>query len=71
MKTIANKVQKLYEAAVRMLMIKEGKNLAEAQLVVLEVVKEFKKSNEYGRPIPPTKEEMIELAATLELTFLK
>ena len=71
MKTIANKVQKLYEAAVRMVMIKEGKNLAEAQLIVLEVVKEFKKSNEYGRPIPPTKEEMIELAATLELTFLK
>lgn len=71
MKTIANKVQKLYEAAVRMLMIKEGKNLAEAQLIVLEVVKEFKKSNEYGRPIPPTKSEMIELAATLELTFLK
>ena len=71
MKTIANKVQKLYEAAVRMLMIKEGKTLAEAQLIVLEVVKEFKKSNEYGRPIPPTKSEMIELAATLELTFLK
>lgn len=71
MKTIANKVQKLYEAAVRMLMIKEGKNLCEAQLIVLEVVKEFKKSNEYGRPIPPTKQEMIELAATLELTFLK
>ena len=71
MKAIANKVQKLYEAAVRMLMIKEGKNLAEAQLIVLEVVKEFKKSNEYGRPIPPTKQEMIDLAATLELTFLK
>ena len=71
MKTIANKVQKLYEAAVRMLMIKEGKNLAEAQLIVLEVVKEFKKSNEYGRPIPPTKQEIIDLAATLELTFLK
>ena len=71
MKTIANKVQKLYEAAVRTLMVKEGKNLAEAQLIVLEVVKEFKKSNEYGRPIPPTKQEMIELAATLELTFLK
>ena len=71
MKTLANKVQKLYEAAVRMLMIKEGKNLAEAQLIVLEVVKEFKKSNEYGRPIPPTKQEMIDLAATLELTFLK
>ena len=71
MKTIANKVQKLYEAAVRMLMVKEGKSLYEAQLIVLEVVKEFKKSNEYGRPIPPTKQEMIELAATLELTFLK
>jgi phosphoheptose isomerase len=71
MKTITNKVQKLYEASVRMLMIKEGKSLAEAQLIVLEVVKEFKKSNEYGRPIPPTKQEMIELAATLELTFLK
>lgn len=71
MKTIANKVQRLYEAAVRMLMIKEGKNLAEAQLIVLEIVKEFKKSNEYGRPIPPTKQEMIDLAATLELTFLK
>jgi len=71
MKTIENKVQKLYEAAVRMLMVKEGKSLYEAQLIVLEVVKEFKKSNEYGRPIPPTKQEMIELAATLELTFLK
>ena len=54
-----------------MTMIKHGKSLAEAQLIVLEVVKEFKKSNEYGRPIPPTKDEMIELAATLELTFLK
>ena len=71
MKAIANKVQKLYEAAVRMVMIKEGVSLAEAQLIVLEVVKEYKKSNEYGRPIPPTKDEMIELAATLELTFLK
>jgi len=71
MKTIENKVQKLYEAAVRMLMVKEGKSLYEAQLIVLEVVKEFKKSNEYGRPIPPTKQEIIELAATLELTFLK
>jgi len=71
MKTITNKVQKLYEASVRMLMIKEGMSLVEAQLIVLEVVKEFKKSNEYGRPIPPTKQEMIELAATLELTFLK
>lgn len=71
MKAIERKVQKLYEAAVRMTMIKHGKSLAEAQLIVLEVVKEFKKSNEYGRPIPPTKDEMIELAATLELTFLK
>lgn len=71
MKIIANKVQKLYEASVRMVMIKEGKSLAEAQLIVLEVVKEYKKSNEYGRPILPTKDEMIELAATLELTFLK
>jgi len=71
MKTIENKVQKLYEAAVRMLMVKESKSLYEAQLIVLEVVKEFKKSNEYGRPIPPTKQEIIELAATLELTFLK
>lgn len=71
MKTIENKVQKLYEAAVRMMMIKEGKSLVEAQLIVLEVVKEFKKSDEYGRPIPPTKSKMIDLAATLELTFLK
>jgi hypothetical protein len=71
MKTIEKKVQKLYGAAVKMLMVKEGKNLAEAQLIVLEIVKEFKKSNEYGRPIPPTKQEMIDLAATLELTFLK
>lgn len=71
MKAIENKVQKLYEAAVRMMMIKEGKSLVEAQLIVLEVVKEFKKSNEYGRPIQPTTDEMILLAATLDLTFLK
>jgi hypothetical protein len=71
MKAIDKKVQKLYEAAVRMTMIKHGKSLAEAQLIVLEVVKEYKKSNEYGRPIPSTNEEMIELASTLEITFLK
>ena len=43
MKTIANKAQKTFEASIRMLMIKEGKTFQEAQDIVLEVVKEFKK----------------------------
>ena len=64
MKTIANKAQKTFEAAVRMVMIKEHKNFQEAQEIVLEVVKEFKKPN-------VTKGDMVELINTLQLTFLK
>ncbi len=64
MKTIANKTQKIFEAAVRMVMIKERKSFQEAQEIVLEVVSEFKKPN-------VTKSDMVELINTLELTFLK
>ena len=64
MKTIANKTQKIFEAAVRMVMIKERKSFQEAQEIVLEVVSEFKKPN-------ITKSDMVELINTLELTFLK
>jgi len=71
MKAIDKKVQKVYEAAVRMVMIKEGKSLAEAQLIVLEVVKEYKKSDEYGRLTPVTTDILKELIMTLEVTFLE
>jgi hypothetical protein len=64
MKTIANKTQKTFEAAIRMVMIKEGKNFQEAQEIVLEVVREFKKPN-------VTKSDMVDLINTLQLTFLK
>lgn len=63
MKTITNKVQKTFEAAVRMVMIKEGKSFQEAQDIVLEVVLDFKKPN-------VTKEDLKELIMTLEVTFL-
>lgn len=64
MKTIANKVQKTFEASIRMLMIKEGMKFEQAQNVVLEVVKEFQKPN-------VTKEDMVDLYNTLQLTFLR
>ena len=63
MKTITNKVQKTFEAAIRMVMIKEGKSFQEAQDIVLEVVLDFKKPN-------VTKEDLKELIMTLEVTFL-
>jgi hypothetical protein len=64
MKAIANKTQKTFEAAIRMVMIKERKSFQEAQEIVLEVVSEFKKPN-------VTKGDMVELINTLQLTFLK
>jgi hypothetical protein len=64
MKAVVNKVQKTFEAAVRMVMIKEGKSFQEAQDIVLEVVAEFKKPG-------VTKGDMVELVNTLQLTFLK
>ena len=63
MKTITNKVQKTFEAAIRMVMIKEGKSFQEAQDIVLEVVLDFKKPN-------VTKDDLKELIMTLEVTFL-
>jgi len=64
MKTITNKAQKTFEAAIRMVMIKEGKSFQEAQDIVLEVVKEFKKPN-------INKNDVVDLVNTLQLTFLK
>ena len=64
MKAIANKTQKTFEAAIRMVMIKERKSFQEAQEIVLEVVSEFKKPN-------VTKGDMVELINTMQLTFLK
>ncbi len=63
MKTITNKTQKTFEAAIRMVMIKEGKSFQEAQNIVLEVVNDFKKPN-------VTKDDLKELIMTLEVTFL-
>jgi hypothetical protein len=63
MKTITNKTQKTFEAAIRMVMIKEGKSFQEAQNIVLEVVNDFKKPN-------VTKSDLKELIACLEMTFL-
>ena len=64
MKAVANKVQKTFEAAIRMVMIKEGKSFQEAQEIVLEVVSEFKKPN-------VTKSDLVDLVNTLHLVFLK
>jgi len=47
------------------------KKYAEAQLIVLEVVKEYKKSDEYGRLTPVTTDILKELIMTLEVTFLE
>jgi len=64
MKAIVNKTQKTFEAAVRMVMIKEGKSFQEAQNIVLEVVNDFKKPN-------VTKDDLKELIIVLEMTFLE
>jgi hypothetical protein len=63
MKQLANKAQKTFEAAIRMVMIKEGKNLQEAQNIVIEIAKEFQTDN-------VTKDTLKELIACLEVTFL-
>jgi hypothetical protein len=63
MKQLANKAQKTFEAAIRMVMIKEGKNLQEAQNIVIEVAKEFQTDN-------VTEDTLKGLIACLEVTFL-
>jgi len=64
MKTIANKTQKTFEAAIRMVMIREGKSFQEAQNIVLEVVNDFKSDN-------VTKNDLVDLINTLHYTFIK
>ncbi len=64
MKTIAIKAQKTFEAAIRMVMIKEGKSFQEAQNIVLEVVNDFKSDN-------VTKNDLVDLINTLHYTFIK
>jgi hypothetical protein len=63
MKQLANKAQKTFEAAIRMVMIKEGKKFEEAQNIVLEVAKDFQTDN-------VTKDTLKEFIMTLEVTFL-
>jgi hypothetical protein len=63
MKQLANKAQKTFEAAIRMVMIKEGKTMQQAQEIVLEVAKEFQTDN-------VTKDTLKEFIMTLEVTFL-
>ncbi len=64
MKTIAIKAQKTFEAAIRMVMIREGKSFQEAQNIVLEVVNDFKSDN-------VTKNDLVDLINTLHYTFIK
>lgn len=64
MKTIAIKAQKTFEAAIRMVMIREGKSFQEAQNIVLEVVNDFKSDN-------VTKYDLVDLINTLHYTFIK
>ena len=64
MKTVAIKAQKTFEAAIRMVMIKEGKSFQEAQNIVLEVVNDFKSDN-------VTKNDLVDLINTLHYTFIK
>ena len=63
MKQLANKAQKTFEAAIRMVMIKEGKKFEEAQNIVIEVAKDFQTDN-------VTKDTLKEFIMTLEVTFL-
>ena len=64
MKTIAIKAQKTFEAAIRMVMIREGVSFQEAQNIVLEVVNDFKSDN-------VTKNDLVDLINTLHYTFIK
>jgi hypothetical protein len=64
MKAIAIKAQKTFEAAIRMVMIKEGLSLQEAQNIVLEVVNDFKTDK-------VTKNDLVDLINTLNYTFLR
>ena len=64
MKTVAIKAQKTFEAAIRMVMIREGKSFQEAQNIVLEVVNDFKSDN-------VTKNDLVDLINTLHYTFIK
>ena len=64
MKSVAIKAQKTFEAAIRMVMIREGKSFQEAQNIVLEVVNDFKSDN-------VTKNDLVDLINTLHYTFIK
>jgi len=64
MKQLANRAQKTFEAAIRMVMIKEGKTKQQAEEIVLEVAKEFQTPN-------VTKETFKEFINCLEVTFLE
>jgi hypothetical protein len=62
MKQLVNKAQKVFDQCV-MVLRAQGKSHKEAQDTVLVVVSEFKKPN-------MTKEDLVEMIATLEMTFL-